>query len=90
MLQLSEIKNLPVYTKSGKHLGRVTDVEIDSLSQLILRYQVSHWPKIPGLWKGRLLIAREQVISISKSAMIVEDSLSPDSASRVEATPVAG
>lgn len=71
---LSELKNLPVYTKSGKHLGHIVEIEFDPTSQLIVRYQVSRWPTLPGLWPGRLLIAREQVISISKTAMVVEDS----------------
>ncbi|MFA4937061.1 MAG: PRC-barrel domain-containing protein [Patescibacteria group bacterium] len=82
MLRLTDLKNLPVYTKSGKHLGKICDIEIDPVSQLVLRYQVGHWPAVPGLWKGRLLIARQQVISITATAMIVEDS------SITEKTPV--
>ncbi|MFH1112147.1 MAG: PRC-barrel domain-containing protein [Patescibacteria group bacterium] len=87
MLQLSDIKNLPVYTKNGKHLGKICDLEIDPISQLVLCYHVGHWPQVPGLWKGRLIIAREQVISITKSAMIVEDSSVTDR-SPAEISPV--
>lgn len=89
MLQLSELKNLPVYTKSGKHLGRVVEVEIDPASQLIVRYHVSQWPKLTSLWQGRLLVAREQVVSITKAAMIVEDSLARAKVVP-EATPAVG
>ncbi len=73
-MQLSDIKNLSVYTKSGRYLGKVLDIEIDPISQLVLRYQVGgQWSRVTGLWKGRLLINREQVVSITSTAMIVED-----------------
>ncbi len=74
MLRLTDLKNLPVYTKSGKYLGKICDIEIEPVSQLVLRYQVGHGIRVPGLWRGRLLITREQVISITVTAMIVEDS----------------
>ncbi len=73
-MRLSDIKNLPVYTKSGRYLGKILDIEIDPISQLVLRYQVGgRCPWITSLWKGRLFINREQVVSLTSNAMIVED-----------------
>ncbi|HBV33484.1 TPA: hypothetical protein DIC39_02235 [Patescibacteria group bacterium] len=89
MLRLNELKNLPVYTKSGKHLGRIIDVEFDPSSQMVWRYHVGRWPGLTGLWKGRLLITREQVVAISKDAMVVEDSIGQAKAVAA-ATPVVG
>lgn len=74
-LKKNELINLPVLTKSGQTLGRVSDFEIDSLSQKILKYYVKSNSLIKGLLARELMVAAEQVISITKEKMVVEDNL---------------
>lgn len=63
--------NLSVETKSGIHLGRVEDVEVD-LDQQIINYKVVGG-LIPGLNKKIFLISPKQVLEIMAERMIVDD-----------------
>lgn len=74
-LKKNELINLPVLTKSGQALGRVSDFEIDPLSQKILKYYVKSNNLIKELLVQELVVAAEQVISITKEKMVVEDNL---------------
>lgn len=65
--------NLPVYTTSGVYLGRVAAVETDSSGKVVERYEVLTPWSLTKLWRRRLLIAAEQVISLTPQAMIVQD-----------------
>jgi sporulation protein YlmC with PRC-barrel domain len=64
---------LPVYTKRGLHLGAVAGFEFEIESQIITHYRVRPKGLTARLLKAPLLIAREQVISISAERMTVED-----------------
>lgn len=65
---------LAVYTKSGKHLGKVTGFEFDTESQSALKYQVRVDNILGGLvHRQGLIIARSQVIFIDKGKMVVDD-----------------
>ena len=68
----SDLINLPVYTQSGRYLGRVDSFEIDLDNNMILRYQVKTG-LIKGLWHQQLIVDKSQVISIDKEKMVVED-----------------
>lgn len=68
-----DIIGLPVYTKSNTHLGAVVNLIIDIESQSIIEYGVQ-----PRRWRlptgaKEYLVHRQQVISISKEKMIVDD-----------------
>ncbi|MBI5465678.1 MAG: PRC-barrel domain-containing protein [Candidatus Kerfeldbacteria bacterium] len=65
--------NLSVYTKSGRYLGRVVDVEIEASSQQVLFYHVATAISLSNLWRRRLLISPKQILSFSRRALIVED-----------------
>jgi len=66
---------LPVLTKSGDYLGRVSGFELDETSGKITQYLVARI-YIMGLIKsGELLINETQVISITKEKMVVADTL---------------
>ncbi|RJR30982.1 PRC-barrel domain containing protein [Candidatus Parcubacteria bacterium] len=73
VLENQDLINLPVYTKSGRFLGRINHFEIDEGSQSIIRYFVKSG-LIQNLWKKQLIIHRSQVISITKEKMTVDDS----------------
>jgi sporulation protein YlmC with PRC-barrel domain len=73
MNQAIEIINLPVYTTTGRYLGRVVGVEVDPNNFKIAVYQVATKIKVMRLWRRRLIIAAEQVVSLTKKALIVEE-----------------
>lgn len=60
--------NLAVFTQSGISLGKISDIEIETESQTILRYEVKK-----NFFDQPLLIHRDQVISINAKSMVVED-----------------
>lgn len=64
---------LPVETKSGMRLGRVSGFEFDAESQAILRYRVRPHGLSARLLKKPLLVARGQVLSIDAEKMVVDD-----------------
>ena len=70
--------NLPVYTASGKHLGRVCGVEVDASAKLVIRYEVAAALPLANLWGKKLLISPNQVVSLSPKAMIVADTFSQE------------
>ncbi len=70
IIQVKKIIGLPVFTRSGRQLGRVSDCLIDLDSQSIIQYLVRRGPF------GRdLLIHRGQVISIDAQKVIAEDAV---------------
>lgn len=90
----SDILNLPVFTVSGQHLGRVSsfDVEAENDLMVVVRYYV-RTGLIKGLWHEQLIIHKSQIVSIDNEKMVVEDSVLRDPASELKdanfATPVA-
>ncbi|PIS42817.1 MAG: hypothetical protein COT24_01655 [Candidatus Kerfeldbacteria bacterium CG08_land_8_20_14_0_20_40_16] len=68
-----KIIHLPVFTKSGKELGKVAGFEIDVDAQTITRYYVKSSNLIAELFAKELIIAAAQVISITEEKMTVED-----------------
>ncbi len=86
MITISKLFNLPVYTKSGTALGKIIDVEIDSLNQAVLRYYIKSSAGLLGLWQDNLIITAEQVISISDKEMVVEDLVITDKSPAIQPT----
>ena len=74
-LNKKDIINLEVYTQSDQYLGRIVDFEFDPPSQTIVKYYIKSRDIIKELLQKELLVAKDQVISISKEKMIVEDSI---------------
>ncbi len=68
----SDLINLPVYTESGQHLGRVISFDINFDNYLVERFYVKTG-LIQGLWHEQLMIVPTQIISITKEKMVVED-----------------
>lgn len=66
---------LPVETKSGGALGRVAGFEFDAETHVIVRYRVRPRGLAAAMLKKPLLVAREQVLSISAEKMIVDDNV---------------
>lgn len=74
-LKKKDLLNLPVYTQSGQHLGRISDFEFEPSTQTILKYHVKSGGLIKELLQDELLVNREQVLVITHDKMTVEDSL---------------
>lgn len=64
--------NLPVYTVSGRHLGRVVEVEFEA-GGAVRYYHVKPPFHFRNLWRRRLLIAPSQVVSLTSERMVVEE-----------------
>lgn len=71
-IQNNDLINLPVYTKGGKHLGKVASFEIDVDTGKIENFHVKTG-LIEGLWHEQLIIHHSQVVEITSEKMIVED-----------------
>lgn len=76
-LNRKQLIDLPVWTQSGQHLGKVVDFELDGQTQQVVQYHVRSTDLISGLLAPELLVSREQVVSLTKEKMVVEDTLSP-------------
>lgn len=70
-INFKKLKTLPVKTASDTMLGHVHDVIIDSEAHVVVQYEVHS----SLLRHETYLINREQVISVTEKAMIVDDSI---------------
>jgi sporulation protein YlmC with PRC-barrel domain len=78
MIQESKkLLNLPVFTESGRELGRLVDFRIDTESQSIIDYFVQPHRAIANLFGGKLIIKRGQIVDILMDKIIVIDNLEP-------------
>lgn len=75
LIKNENLIDLPVETKNGEPLGRISSFEIDIDSQSILNYRIKPSGLIKELLKEELIINRGQVLSISKEKMVVEDNV---------------
>lgn len=82
-IQSNDLINLPVFTQSGRNLGRIDSFEIDIDTHAINCYYIKTG-LIKGLWHEKLIIHQSQVISISKEKMIVEDNIGEESVAELK------
>lgn len=68
-----KIVHLPVFTRAGKELGKVSSFDIDLETQRVSRFYVKSNHLIAELFSKELIIAASQVISITEEKMVVED-----------------
>ena len=73
LIHWNELKKLPVYTKMGMRLGRISGMELDAESHLIRAYFVRK-----DFLSNELSISRNQIISIGKDKVVVEDGVVSD------------
>lgn len=72
-LTASEIKKLPVYTKSGEHIGRVLDIVIDNQNHAVFNYSIARKRTLAHLLPSTFLVSPLQVITLDNTKMVVED-----------------
>ncbi|MBU4421598.1 PRC-barrel domain-containing protein [Candidatus Parcubacteria bacterium] len=73
ILSLKKIIGLKVETKSGRHLGHLRDLDLDTETFEIVKIYVRPSGIVKGLVAGDLIISKSNVISISEEKIIVDD-----------------
>ncbi len=73
IMKARQLRNLPVETRSGQHLGRLVDVELDVETQTIVTFIVRPGRLAQQLTRSELRIHRSQVVSLSPERLVVED-----------------
>lgn len=70
-----QLKNLPVYTRSGDFLGKINEIEINTETQAISKYLIKSSQVTKRLAGAGLMVSPSQVITIDDEKMVIEDSL---------------
>jgi len=68
-----QFKKIKVQTQSGQDLGKIDGFELETDTGIIEKYFVSTKINLAGLFEGKIIIDRQQVISFDQEKMIVED-----------------
>ncbi|MCI0479366.1 PRC-barrel domain-containing protein [Candidatus Uhrbacteria bacterium] len=76
------LMGLPVRTRSGTALGKLTDLVVDTDTGRLAAFMVRTRGFIPGLMDHELRIAWTQVISLSEKELVVTDGSVPSGATR--------
>ncbi|MFH1146064.1 MAG: PRC-barrel domain-containing protein [bacterium] len=72
-ISTNQIIGLPVVTVSGQDLGVVRSVVLNNKE--VVKYIVAPSSLVKKLLSGDLIIASEQVVSITEKEMLVEDTV---------------
>lgn len=78
IINSKDLIGLSVETKSGLILGKIKNFEIDSETQMIFRYIIKSRNLISKFLSEsdeQLIINKNQVVSINKEKMVVEDNV---------------
>ena len=76
LLPHDKIIGLPVQTQTGRQLGKVSGLIIETSGQDIRQYAVKT-AGMANLFAKELLVGREQVIALTEEKLVVEDSAAP-------------
>ncbi|MBU1132158.1 PRC-barrel domain-containing protein [Patescibacteria group bacterium] len=71
IINFQKLKNLPVETEKGIHLGDLIDIEINVNDHSITKYLANDKKYL--ITGNKFLISPEQIISISEEKIIVAD-----------------
>jgi sporulation protein YlmC with PRC-barrel domain len=69
----SQLAGVPVYTRSGNHVGRLVGFVIESDTHEVIQYAVKKSGTFELLLPKEFLVNRSQVVSVSEEKLIVED-----------------
>jgi sporulation protein YlmC with PRC-barrel domain len=79
----ADLRGVPVTTKSGRKLGRLTGFVLDAETHEIAQYVVTRGTLISKLFPEELLIAPGQVVSLDADLMVVDDGAVAEKAAAV-------
>jgi len=88
LINFQQLKNLPVYTKSGDCLGKIKEVEINTETQAVSKYFIESSQVVKRLVGAGLVISSGQVISLDEQKMVVEDSVAKEGGLVNEPAPI--
>lgn len=78
-----ELRNVPVETKSGTVLGKLSGYVMDSGSHKVIQYVVKKAHPLAKILPSELFVHSDQVISIEQDRIVVDDAV--ETASEKEA-----
>lgn len=73
IIDTKQLFGLSVETKSGQHLGKVHGFYFDTATHTVIQYEVRRPGILKELLAADLLIHQQQVLSITKEKMVVDD-----------------
>jgi len=73
LLSDNQLKKIRVETQSGQYLGTPLGFDLETETGVIEKYYVKNKAIIRGLFEGKLIINKSQIISLDDKKMIVED-----------------
>jgi sporulation protein YlmC with PRC-barrel domain len=75
LINYQNLENLPVITKSGTVLGKISGLDLETESQTVINYYVKSKNLVKGLFKNELIIKKAQIISIDEKKIVVDDNV---------------
>jgi len=75
IIDIKTIKRLEVETESGITLGKIVDFEIDTTNHNIIKYLVTKSKFLNA--SEKLLLSPTQIIRVTETKIIVQDTLEP-------------
>jgi len=75
LINQKQLKKVRVETQSGQFLGYVNDFDLETDTGIVEKYYIKNKNLIGGLFKGKLLINKSQIINFDNEKMVVEDSV---------------
>lgn len=73
LLNDNQLKKVRVETQSGQYLGTPIGFDLEADTGVIEKYYVKNKILIGGLFEGKLIINKNQIIGLDDKKMIVED-----------------
>ncbi|MFA5187799.1 MAG: hypothetical protein WC460_00370 [Patescibacteria group bacterium] len=73
LINQKQLKKIRVETQSGQFLGYVSDFELETETGIIEKYLVRSNNLMSGLFEGKLIIHKRQIINFDDEKMVVED-----------------
>jgi len=83
LINQKQFKNVMVETQSGQMLGYLADFDLETDTGTIEKYYVKSKNLMAGIFEGKLIINKSQVISFNNEKMVVEDNVIKEMAKNV-------
>lgn len=74
-LPMKKVCGLPVKTRANILIGTISDVEVDADTGRIEQFLVHTKGMVSGLFAKRLMISWAQIVRLTESELVVEDSV---------------
>jgi uncharacterized protein YrrD len=75
LINQKQLKKVRVETQSGQFLGYVSDFELETDTGVVEKYYIKSNYLMAGLFEGKLLINKSQIINFDDEKMVVDDNI---------------